>query len=199
MILWLNGAFGAGKTVTAAELHRRLPGSFVYDPENVGFFLRRNAPAAASGRYADFQDDPLWRSFNLALLTDIARTYPGTVIVPMTLVSPAYFDELIGGLRDAGVEVHHVILGTTPDALRRRQRSRFDFAHSWAAKQADRCLAALTQPPFTGYIDTSAMTVSQAAEAVASSAGLTLAPRGSVWRRAAARLRAQLRAIRFLR
>ncbi len=23
MILWLNGAFGAGKTVTAAELHRR--------------------------------------------------------------------------------------------------------------------------------------------------------------------------------
>ena len=40
MIIWLNGAFGAGKTQTAYELHRRLPGSYVYDPENAGFFMR---------------------------------------------------------------------------------------------------------------------------------------------------------------
>ena len=36
MVIWLNGAFGAGKTQTAYELHRRLPDSFVYDPENAG-------------------------------------------------------------------------------------------------------------------------------------------------------------------
>lgn len=37
MIFWVNGAFGAGKTQTSYELHRRIPNSFVYDPENVGF------------------------------------------------------------------------------------------------------------------------------------------------------------------
>ena len=45
MILWINGAFGSGKTTTAYELHRRLkPLSYVYDPENVGYFLRKNEP-----------------------------------------------------------------------------------------------------------------------------------------------------------
>ncbi|MBQ9717880.1 MAG: tunicamycin resistance protein, partial [Clostridia bacterium] len=38
MILWINGTFGSGKTQTAAELHRRIPDSFVYDPENVGYW-----------------------------------------------------------------------------------------------------------------------------------------------------------------
>lgn len=28
MVIWLNGAFGAGKTQTAYELRRRLPGSW---------------------------------------------------------------------------------------------------------------------------------------------------------------------------
>jgi len=197
MILWLNGAFGAGKTVTAAELHRRLPDSFVYDPENTGFFLRKNTPGAVSGRYTDFQDDPLWRSFNLALLTEIARAYPGMVIVPMTVVSPQYYDELIGGLRRAGIEVHHIILGTTPAVLRRRQRSRLDFSSSWAAQQTERCLAALSAPPFEGFIDTSALSIAEAAEAVAASAGLMLQPRGSFLRQTATRLMAQLRALRF--
>lgn len=49
MIIWLNGAFGAGKTQTAYELRRRLPGSYVYDPENAGFFIRDNLPPAWSG------------------------------------------------------------------------------------------------------------------------------------------------------
>jgi chloramphenicol 3-O-phosphotransferase len=33
MIIWLNGAFGAGKTQTAFELHSRIPDSYVFDPE----------------------------------------------------------------------------------------------------------------------------------------------------------------------
>jgi tRNA A37 N6-isopentenylltransferase MiaA len=32
MLVWLNGPFGGGKTQTAYELHRRLPGSVVCDP-----------------------------------------------------------------------------------------------------------------------------------------------------------------------
>ncbi len=44
MIIWLNGAFGAGKTQTAYALRRRLPGSYVYDPENIGYCLPHNVP-----------------------------------------------------------------------------------------------------------------------------------------------------------
>lgn len=83
MILWLNGSFGAGKTTVAHELQRRLPDAFVYDPENVGYFLRKNAPEVC--RTEDFQDVPLWRDFNYETLKWIAGTYPGVILAPMTL------------------------------------------------------------------------------------------------------------------
>jgi hypothetical protein len=35
MLLWINGPFGGGKTQTAHELQRRLPGSVICDPEHV--------------------------------------------------------------------------------------------------------------------------------------------------------------------
>lgn len=40
MIIWINGAFGSGKTNTAYELKRRIPNAFVYDPEEAGFLVR---------------------------------------------------------------------------------------------------------------------------------------------------------------
>lgn len=52
MLLWLNGPFGGGKTQTAHELRRRLPGSVVCDPEEVGFGLHRMTPRPLRG---DFQ------------------------------------------------------------------------------------------------------------------------------------------------
>lgn len=39
-LVWINGPFGVGKTATAFELHRRLPGSAVCDPGHVGFGMR---------------------------------------------------------------------------------------------------------------------------------------------------------------
>ena len=50
MLLWINGPFGGGKTATAYELSRRLPGSVVCDPEHVGFGMRRMLPAGAAGK-----------------------------------------------------------------------------------------------------------------------------------------------------
>ena len=47
-----------GKTQTAHELHKRLPGSFVCDPEQLGFGIQRMTPPELRG---DFQDVPLWR------------------------------------------------------------------------------------------------------------------------------------------
>ena len=53
MLVWINGAFGAGKTQTAFELARRLADAHVADPELLGFALRWTLPPAAHG---DFQD-----------------------------------------------------------------------------------------------------------------------------------------------
>lgn len=63
MIVWINGAFGVGKTQTAFELHRRIKNSFVYDPENLGFFISKNIPASIKNK-EDFQDYEVWRELD---------------------------------------------------------------------------------------------------------------------------------------
>ncbi len=117
MVIWINGAFGAGKTQTAYELHRRLPNSYVYDPENVGYFIRENVPAAIGKD--DFQDYPMWRMFNLEMLDYISGHYAGNIIVPMTITSKQYYDELIGALSQK-YEVKHFILYAQKRTLLKR-------------------------------------------------------------------------------
>ena len=97
MIIWLNGAFGAGKTQTAFELQRGLKNSYVYDPENVGFFIRDNIPPSLS--VPDFQDYPVWRRFNFEMLEYISQQYGGTVIVPMACTS-AVKNSMPGSVKD---------------------------------------------------------------------------------------------------
>ncbi len=87
MILWLNGPFGVGKTQTAYALHHRLPGSFVCDPEHLGFALHRMTPPMVHG---DFQDLPLWREGTWRTLASVQDAWPGPIIVPMTVVVPQY-------------------------------------------------------------------------------------------------------------
>ena len=41
MAVLLNGAFGVGKTTVARRLVRLLSGSLLFDPEVIGFALRR--------------------------------------------------------------------------------------------------------------------------------------------------------------
>lgn len=107
MIIWLNGAFGAGKTQTAYTLQRRMRGAYVYDPENAGYFIRQNIPPPV--HEADFQDYPMWRAFNLEMLRYIARRYAGDIIVPMTITNKMYYDEMIGVLSKE-FDVKHFIL-----------------------------------------------------------------------------------------
>ena len=85
MLVWINGPFGGGKTQTAHEIQRRLPGSVICDPEEVGFGLHRMTPRHLRG---DFQDLSAWRQgvFEVLDLTMAAGVSP--VIVPMTVVDP---------------------------------------------------------------------------------------------------------------
>jgi hypothetical protein len=56
MLLWINGPFGGGKTQTAHEIQRRLPGSVICDPEEVSRAGPSSGPSVQarcnSGRWA---------------------------------------------------------------------------------------------------------------------------------------------------
>lgn len=123
MIIWLNGAFGVGKTQTAFELHSRVPGSFVFDPEQIGFALRKVVPPSMP---RDFQDHPVWREFTYQGLRYVAESFAGEIIVPMTVVNPFYYEQTVGMLRKEGFQVHHFTLLASRNTVLRRLRRRGD-------------------------------------------------------------------------
>ena len=166
MIIWLNGAFGAGKTQTAYELKRRIPNSMIYDPEQIGFLINRSFPKEI--KKGDFQDYELWRKFNYETLKHIHSEYSGTIIIPMTIVNPQYYQEIIGRLKDEGVDVQHVVLSASKETLQNRLKSRFEKKNSWPEQQIDRCLAGLAHPVFEGQLNTNDLTTEQVAETIAS-------------------------------
>ena len=194
MLLWINGPFGVGKTQTAFALARRLPGSFVCDPEQLGFGLQRMTPPALRG---DFQDVPLWREGVRRVLDRNLTHFDGVLIAPMTVVNPAYFGEIVGELRRSGHEVRHVALLASRETLLRRLRSRAESGESWGAQQLDRCLYGLNQLDPSEHLHTDGLTHEQVVEAVAARAGLTLQPDTlPAWQRRLNRLRVRWRSIR---
>ena len=125
MLVWINGPFGGGKTQTAHEIARRLPGSIICDPEYVGFGLNRMAPR---GTVDDFQDWTAWRLGVVEVLERVLAGHDGDVIVPMTVVEPDYFAETVGALRARGHDVAHFALLADRATVVRRLRER-GFGH----------------------------------------------------------------------
>lgn len=179
MIIWINGAFGSGKTSAAYELDRRLTKSYVYDPEEAGFFIRDNIPPEI--KQDDFQNYPMWREFNYKILKYIHSKYDGIIIVPMTITDENYFKEIIGKLRKDNIELKHFVLMANKDTLLGRLKKRGEGGKSWAAKQIDRCLVNLTKEVFQEHIDTDNMTIRQVIEHIANQCGFELLPDNRNW------------------
>ncbi|MEU5401206.1 AAA family ATPase [Streptomyces sp. NPDC005963] len=176
-LVWVNGPFGGGKTQTAWEIHRRLPGSFVCDPERVGFGLHGMMPPALRD---DFQDLAAWRQGVFEALDVSLRSHPGVLIAPMTLVEPAYFEEIVGRLRAAGHDVHHFALLAERETVLRRLRERGLGTglkrESFAVRKLDHCLDRLGGPLFAEHVHTDRVSVPQVADLIADRAGLLLRP-----------------------
>lgn len=172
MIIWINGAFGSGKTQTSYELHRRIPNSVVYDPENIGFFINKNIPKEISK--GDFQDYIIWRELNYTTLKYIDSEYKGVIIVPMTIVSPQYFEEVVERLRSDGVIVNHFVLWASKETLQKRLRGRGERGNSWSVKQIDRCIKGLSNDLFKHLIETDRMTIENVVEKIASMLNIQL-------------------------
>jgi vacuolar-type H+-ATPase catalytic subunit A/Vma1 len=167
MILWINGAFGSGKTRTAGLVAKRLDGAKVFDPEYVGYML---APFVASPT-GDFQDLPLWRHLVIETMTGLARQQPQTWVAPMSLINAAYRTEILDGIRGAGVEVREFILTLTEHQLQARiDADQVDMkARGWRQDHVGQAMTTFASLTDATFIDAS-QTPEQVAEAVASRA-----------------------------
>lgn len=209
MLLWINGPFGGGKTHTAYEIHRRLPGSVVCDPEHAGFGLRRMLPPELRG---DFRELTSWRRGVVEVL-DLALTrHDGVVIAPMTVTDPGHFAETVGRLRELGHDVHHFALLAERETVLRRLRERglgrllrsvtgkntVSREEGWAVRQLDHCLERLAGPEFAEQLWTDHTTVPRTADRIAVLAKLELRPHhGGPLRTRLRQARVGLRHIRF--
>jgi hypothetical protein len=177
MILWINGPCGVGKTTTAFELNRRLPGSVVCDPEHLGYGMHRMLPPSLRPRW---QEIPAWRHSVLELLRLTLAGHSGPVIVPVTLVNPGHFQEIIGRLRDDGVQLHHfALLAEHATVVRRLQARSLGLeprTQPWEIEVLDGWLEQLRRPEFAQHVHTDHKTVAQVADTISRSAGLTIKP-----------------------
>ncbi|WP_402468688.1 AAA family ATPase [Isoptericola aurantiacus] len=188
MLIWVNGTFGAGKTHTVAELHRRLAGSLIVDPEQVGYGMQRLVPPSYR---PDFQEFVSWRTGVVEVLDMILQRHDGHVLVPMTVTDRRYFDETVGRLRRIGHDVRHVTLLAAPEKIVARLAARglgggrlADALglrrlalrrEQWAVERVITNLERLSAPDFAEHLTTDHLTVPQVAAQVAAACGLELA------------------------
>lgn len=172
--MWVNGAFGVGKSHTAAELVRRVPGAVLSDPELAGFGLQRMQPKPLR---TDFQDLAGWRVAIREVIAglDADGRWP-VVVVPMTMVDEAYFADTVGWLRDHGHDVRHVALLASADTIRRRLSSRSWnlVSEKWALEQVERCTTALASPVYATQVRTDGLGLDAVVEEMARTVGLPL-------------------------
>lgn len=115
-ILWINGAFGSGKTTTAQKIVQLIPGARIFDPEIVGFMLRHYITEPIQ----DFQNWPAWRALVPEVAAQMLQHYGGILIVPMTILREDYLTEIRAGLTRHGIECQHVLLDVSETELVRR-------------------------------------------------------------------------------
>lgn len=152
MILFVNGAFGIGKTAVARALVRRLRG-VLFDPEMVGLSLQmltrlRGQPVG------DFQDLRLWRRLTIRGIR-VARMISPNVVVPMSFSNATYLSEVVGGVTRFEPRVTHVCLVAPLAVIEERLglRGADRARNAWEYRRAAECCAVHGDPAFAYQID----------------------------------------------
>ncbi|MFA3873330.1 NUDIX domain-containing protein [Streptomyces sp. MMCC 100] len=186
-VVWINGAFGAGKTTTARELIELIPNSTLFDPEVIGGALAHLLPPKRLAEVGDFQDLPIWRRLVIDTAAALLADLGGTLVVPMTLLRQEYRDEIFGGLAARRIEVRHVLLAPAETILRERIASRETpddlpdgemRVRQWSYDHIEPYRAALASWLTTDAhpVDTGALTPYEAAVRVAEAVGTGAVP-----------------------
>ncbi|MFC4031476.1 NUDIX domain-containing protein [Streptomyces polygonati] len=177
MIIWVNGAFGAGKTDAAREMLDLIPASTLYEPEVLGGCLRHLLPEKQLQEVTEYQQLPIWRRMVVETAAALLNEVGGVLITPMTLLRQDHRDEIFGALAARGIEVRHVLLEPGETILRERIEARRttpgdaradEIARRWALDRiADYHQALTWLTPDAYVLPTAGLTARQTAVAVA--------------------------------
>jgi hypothetical protein len=151
VIVWINGAFGSGKTTTAGLVVKMLDEAKLFDPEYVGYMLMPFVESPTG----DFQDLQLWRHLVIETMTGLAQQYPHPWVAPMSLINAAYRAEILGGIRGGGVEVREFVLALPEEQLRARiEADRVEAkARRWRLDHVSQALTAFASFRDATFID----------------------------------------------
>jgi predicted kinase len=165
VIVWINGAFGSGKTTTAGLVAKMLDGAQLFDPEYVGYMLMPFVESPTG----DFQDLRLWRHLVIETMTGLAQQYPHPWVAAMSLINAAYRAEILGGIRGRGVKVHEFVLCVPEQQLRARiEADQVESkARQWRHDHVNQALTTFASLTDATIIDAS-LTPEQVAAAVTS-------------------------------
>ena len=169
MIILINGSFGVGKTTVAKLLVDRIPKSTLFDPEIIGFVLKR-LPKFISLKGCgteDYQDILLWRRLTTLIALMIHNSLERTIIIPMTFCKLEYLNQLRFVLLHHA-EVHHFCLIAPVEVIYERLRKRGVHSSSaegqWVYPRTTRCCKVHRTPEFYRHIDTNGKSPSEVAD-----------------------------------
>jgi hypothetical protein len=138
-------------------LAREVPGAGIYDPENVGYVLRR-LPAWLLGlrrQPDDYQDMALWRTQIARGASRLHRRIP-VVLIPMAFTNLGYLDAFTDRLGEEG-PVHRLCLVAPTDVVDGRLRNRAAAEgrdiRQFEWRRSRDCLVAHRDPRFGRPID----------------------------------------------
>lgn len=166
MILFLNGPFGIGKTTVAHILVEKLPHAMLYNPEEVGDFVRQLVMPVEQTN--DFQDFVLWRTLVVEVARHLKERYGRTLVIPMTIWRRQYFETITTGLRRIDPDLNCFRLTASKDILESRILSRPDSKgpHEWCLVHLEVGLAASRDPAFGVEVQTDGYTPIEVAQTI---------------------------------
>lgn len=167
MIIWINGAFGVGKTTAARALVNECSTLRLFDPEDVGEMLVRNLSDQQVG---DFQDLAAWRDLVPQVASHIQRQTAQDLVAVQSVLNESYWVELTRAFVSLNETLFHVVLDADAHTLaqritndidevearqwRRENLTHYRDARDWMLDQADL------------VVDTSALQPSAVAERI---------------------------------
>jgi predicted kinase len=164
MIVMINGAYGAGKTTVASRLVASIPNSMLFDPEEVGFMLRRIVPEEIRQREEktdNFQDLELWKVLTVKVAGLLKMTYGKHLIVPMTIIHKEYFSYMFNGFKELDEQTCHFCLIANQETLCERLRRRGEAEGNWCYRQIPTCVEAYQDTCFEEKIMTDGVPVEE--------------------------------------